>query len=98
MANNTAAAASRFQNYPALRGRPMRFLFAYIRRHPAGHLTVLLSVLVAVSCGVSTQHGMKHLVDVVSRGREAAGNQVWTAFAVLCGLIAGDNLSWRVGS
>ncbi|HEX2942764.1 MAG TPA: ABC transporter ATP-binding protein [Rhodopila sp.] len=82
---------------PALRGRPLRFLFSYIRRHPAGHLTVLLSVIVAVACSVSTQYGLKHLIDIVAAGRDAAGNRVWGAFGLLCGLIAADNLSWRIG-
>ena len=82
---------------PRLRGRPLGFLFHYVRRHPAGHLTVLLSVLIAVACAVSTQYGMKHLIDVVSAGREAAGDRVWGAFALLCGLVAADNLAWRVG-
>ncbi len=39
---------------PALRGRPLAFLFSYVRRHPAGHLTVLMSVLIAVTASVST--------------------------------------------
>jgi ATP-binding cassette subfamily B protein len=82
---------------PATRGRPLAFLFSYIRRHPAGHLTVLLSVVLAVTCAVSTQYGMKYLIDIVAAGPAAAGNKVWTAFAILCGLVAVDNLSWRVG-
>lgn len=85
------------ENFPALRGRPLAFLFAYVRRHPAGHLTVLLSVLVAVTASVSTQYGMKFLIDIVATGQQAAGDKVWIAFAVLCGLVAVDNLSWRVG-
>ena len=43
----------RHQDLPALRGRPLAFLFSYIRRHPAGHLTVLLSVVVRGDCAVS---------------------------------------------
>ncbi len=54
-------------------------------------------MLVAVTCSVSTQYGMKHLIDIVATGREAAGNQVWYAFALLCGLVAADNMAWRVG-
>ena len=77
---------------PALRGRPLVFLFSYIRRHPGGHLIVLLSVLVAVTCAVSTQYGMKYLIDIVAQGRQAAGVKVWYAFALLCGLVAADNL------
>ncbi len=85
------------ENFPALRGRPLAFLYAYVRRHPVGHLTVLVSVLVAVTCGVSTQYGMKYLIDIVSLGQAAAGERVWGAFALLCGLVAADNLAWRVG-
>jgi ATP-binding cassette subfamily B protein len=54
-------------------------------------------MIVAVTCGVSTQYGMKYLIDIVATGQQAAGNKVWTAFALLCGLVAADNLSWRVG-
>ena len=92
-----SGAASPLTGLSALRGRPLAFLFAYVRCHPIGHLTVLLSVLVAVTCSVSTQYGMKYLIDIVATGRDAAGGKVWTAFALLCGLVAADNLSWRVG-
>ena len=75
--------------------RPMRFLATYARRRPIGHLTVVLAVLVAVICSVSTQYGLKHLIDIVSHG-PSAGAPVWGAFALLCGLIAADNLTWRI--
>src|SRR3954464_4781510 len=61
----------------ALRGRPLAFLFHYVRGHPVGHTIVLLSVLLAVTCSVSTQYGMKHLIDIVSAGPEAAGQRAW---------------------
>ncbi len=80
-----------------LRGRPMAFLFRYVRMHPVGHAVVFAAVLVAVSCSVATQFGMKHLVDVVSMGPQAGAPLVWTAFALLCVLVVGDNLFWRVG-
>jgi ATP-binding cassette, subfamily B, bacterial len=79
-----------------LRGRPMAFLWRYIGLHPAGHATVLITVLIGVTCSVSTQFAMKHVIDIVSMGREAGGALVWGAFALLCALVAGDNLSWRV--
>src|SRR6185312_2110641 len=82
---------------PALRGHPFRFLARYVRRHPLGHAVVFGSVLLAVGCGVGTQYGMKHLVDVVSRGPQGAGVAVWWAFGLLCALVASDNLLWRVG-
>lgn len=83
-------------SFAALRGRPMTFLFRYVRLHPAGHSIALVAVLLAVSCSVSTQFGMKYLVDVVSKGPQLGGPLVWGAFALLCGLVAGDNLLWRV--
>jgi len=74
---------------------PFGFLATYVRRRPVGHLTVLVAVLIAVVCSVSTQYGLKHLIDIVSRG-PSAGAPVWGAFALLCGLITADNLTWRI--
>ena len=79
-----------------LRTRPLGFLGHYVRRHPVGHAVVLASVLLAVGCGVGTQYGMKHLIDVIAGGPAAAGTRVWWAFALLAGLIAADNLLWRI--
>jgi ATP-binding cassette subfamily B protein len=79
-----------------LGSRPLAFLFSFIRRHAAGHAIIVTSVLLAVICSVSTQYGLKHLIDVVSHGPQG-NNDVWGAFAILCGLIAADNLLWRVG-
>jgi len=77
------------------RGRPIGLLLHYVRRHAAGHAVVLGAVGMAVVCAVSTQYGLKRLIDVVSHG-PGGGNAVWGAFAVLCGLIAADNLTWRI--
>ncbi len=79
-----------------LAGRPLAFLFSFIRRHAVGHSVILISVLLAVICSVSTQYGLKHLIDVVSKGPNGGGD-VWGAFAILCALITADNLLWRVG-
>jgi len=79
-----------------LRGRPLAFLFRYIGLHPIGHTVVFSAVLVACVCSVSTQFAMKHLIDVVSMGREAGAPLVWTAFGFLCAPVAADNMSWRV--
>jgi ATP-binding cassette subfamily B protein len=79
-----------------LRNRPLGFLFSYIRQHPLGHAIVLISVLLAVLCSVSTQYGLKNLIDSIAAGPQA-GRNVWGAFAILCALIAADNLLWRVG-
>ena len=82
---------------PGFQGHPFKFLARYVRRHPLGHAVVLGSVLPAVACSVGTQYGMKHLIDVISRGPQGAGTAVWWAFALLGVLIAADNLLWRVG-
>jgi ATP-binding cassette, subfamily B, bacterial len=78
------------------RGRPLTFLLHYVRGHALAHAVVLTSVLLAVVAAVCTQYGMKRVIDVVSRGNDG-GDAVWWAFALLCGLIAADNLTWRVG-
>lgn len=79
-----------------LRTRPLGFLAHYVRRHPVGHTLIVSAVLLAVGCSVGTQYGMKNLIDVIAGGPAAAGTRVWWAFALLAGLVAADNLTWRV--
>ncbi|WP_179404749.1 ABC transporter ATP-binding protein [Burkholderia guangdongensis] len=76
--------------------RPLAFLLRYIRLHPVAHLIVLTSVLAAVGCALGSQYAIKHLIDVLAGGRHHPG-PLWSAFALLVGLIAADNLSWRIG-
>ncbi|WP_175003438.1 ABC transporter ATP-binding protein [Burkholderia lata] len=76
--------------------RPIAFLYRYIRLHPVAHLVVLCSVLAAVGCALGSQYAIKHLIDVLAAGRHHPG-PLWSAFALLVGLIAADNLLWRVG-
>ena len=75
--------------------RPLAFIFRYVRRRPISHAVILAAVLGAVSCSVGTQYGVKHLVDVLSNHNGAG---LWAAFLLLGGLIASDNLLWRVAS
>ncbi len=83
---------------PVGRRHPIGFLAHYVARHPIGHAIVLVSVLAAVLCSVSSQYGMKRLIDAIAAGPGAGGAAaVWAAFLLLCGLIAADNLLWRVG-
>ncbi|WP_153099854.1 ABC transporter ATP-binding protein [Paraburkholderia hayleyella] len=76
--------------------RPLAFLLLYIRRHPLAHGVILCSVLAAVGCALASQYAIKHLIDVLGAGRHHPG-PLWGAFAILVGLIAADNLLWRVG-
>jgi ATP-binding cassette, subfamily B, bacterial len=75
--------------------RPIALFFHYIKRRPVAHAVILLSVLGATGCSVSTQYGVKNLVDVLSRGANAGGD-IWLAFVFLVSLIAADNLLWRL--
>ena len=77
-------------------GRPFGFLMRYIGKRPIAHILILAAILGAVGCSVSTQYGLKFLVDVLSQGRHGAASP-WQAFALLVALIAGDNLLWRIG-
>jgi ATP-binding cassette, subfamily B, bacterial len=77
-----------------LERRPVRFVLKAVSRHAGAHIVILLSVLTGVGCSVSSQYAVKNVVDVLARHDVSA---VWTAFALLAGLIAVDNLSWRVG-
>ena len=79
------------------RTRPFGFLMHYVRGHAISHMVVVTAVSLAVLASVSTQYGIKRLIDVVARGPETGGSGVWAAFAVLCAMIAADNLTWRVG-
>ncbi|MGY4310105.1 ATP-binding cassette subfamily B protein [Bradyrhizobium sp. USDA 4369] len=77
--------------------RPFPFVMRYLRRRPASHLIILLSVTGAVACSVGTQYGVKSLVDSLSAG-PGGNSRVWAAFALLMALIATDNILWRVAS
>ncbi|MGI4812401.1 MAG: ABC transporter ATP-binding protein [Janthinobacterium lividum] len=78
--------------------RPLSFLFRYIRRHPWSHAVVMISVLSAVGCALASQYAIKHLIDVLGMGRQAsASGTLLDAFLILVGLIAADNMLWRIG-
>jgi ATP-binding cassette subfamily B protein len=77
--------------------RPFPFVLRYLRQRPVSHLVILLSVVAAVACSVSTQYGVKFLVDCLSEGPSHADG-VWLAFVFLMSLIAADNFLWRIAS
>lgn len=76
--------------------RPKAFLFRYVARRKASHALILGAVLTAVACSVSTQYGVKLLVDALTAGPDRQAP--WAAFIFLVSLIAADNFSWRVAS
>jgi ATP-binding cassette subfamily B protein len=76
--------------------RPVAFIARYLRRRSWSHVAILLLVLAAVGCSVTTQYGVKFLVDALAA--PAATDAVWVAFLALMILIAADNLLWRLAS
>ena len=79
------------------RHRPGSFIARYVSRRPMAHAVILIAVIGAVTCSVSTQYGVKFLVDVLSRQPGRDGSP-WFAFALLVSFVAADNLLWRVAS
>jgi len=75
--------------------RPLAFLAHYVKRRAIAHGFILASVLGAVTCSVGAQYGVKMLVDSLA-GAHVQIAAVWIAFATLAGLIAADNLLWRL--
>jgi ATP-binding cassette subfamily B protein len=77
--------------------RPLPFVLRYLRKRLASHAVILGAVVAAVACSVSTQYGVKYLVDGLSAGPARSGS-VWLAFGLLISLIAADNFLWRIAS
>ncbi|HEX4153190.1 MAG TPA: ABC transporter ATP-binding protein [Steroidobacteraceae bacterium] len=73
----------------------IRFLGRYVRRRFFSHTIVLVAVLAAVACNVGSQYAVKQLVDVLGTHNPPPA-LLWGAVAILLGLVAGDNLLWRV--
>jgi ATP-binding cassette subfamily B protein len=72
-----------------------RFLGRYVRRRFFSHFIVIAAVLAAVLCSVGSQYAVKHLVDVLSTHLPPP-RVLWGAVGILLGLVAGDNILWRV--
>jgi ATP-binding cassette subfamily B protein len=73
----------------------VRFLARYVRRRFFSHFIVAAAMLAAVLCNVGSQYAVKHLVDVLST-HQPPPPILWGAVAVLLGLVAGDNILWRI--
>jgi len=75
---------------------PYRFIIAILDTYRWSHIAILASVIAAVTFSVSTQYGLKKLVDALSDPSQHRA--IWIAFAILIGFIAADNLSWRLAA
>jgi ATP-binding cassette subfamily B protein len=76
------------------RQRPVGYLLHYAMQRPLSHAVILSAVIAAVACSVSTQYGIKLLVDTLTTQLHSP----WSAFVILVSLIAADNLLWRLAS
>ena len=75
--------------------RPIPFLLRFVRLRPGMHMAFLGLVVSAAACAVAVQYGMKLLVDGMAGGPAARG-EVWNALALFIGLIAAENILWRL--
>jgi ATP-binding cassette subfamily B protein len=77
--------------------RPLALLAYYVRSRPLAHAAIGSAVIAAVGCSVGAQYGVKVLVDSLAGGSADSGaHYVWLGFLLLAGLIAADNLLWRL--
>ncbi len=81
----------------AYANRPWAFVARYLRRRIVPHAAIMVAVLGAVACSVSTQYGLKGVVDALGKGPEN-NHLIWPALTVLICFIAADNMLWRVAS
>jgi ATP-binding cassette, subfamily B, bacterial len=77
-------------------GHPYRFIGRTLGKYRLAHVGIFLAVLGAVTCSVSTQYGVKYLVDALSE--PPLHGVVWTAFLLVVTLIAADNMLWRLAA
>ncbi|MBC9209774.1 ABC transporter ATP-binding protein [Roseomonas aerophila] len=78
--------------------RPVAYLLRHMKPHAGSHIAIMLSVLGAVGCSVGANYAVKNLIDTLSGNpSQVAAAAVWTAFAILAGIITADNMLWRVG-
>jgi ATP-binding cassette subfamily B protein len=72
--------------------RTLGFLGHYILGRLPAHVAIVTAVVAAVGFSVSTQYGVKGLVDALSASPR---RDPWLAFGMLVFFIAADNLCWR---
>jgi ATP-binding cassette subfamily B protein len=76
--------------------RALPFLLRYVRMRPWLFGTVFTVIVGAAACAVGVQYAMKLLIDAMdAENRQAA--LVWAPLALFIGLIAMENVLWRLG-
>src|SRR5262245_66516724 len=93
----TGPEAPAMENLAPFAKRPLAFSWRFVRRHGVAHAVILGAVALAVVCSIFTQYGVKLLVDTLSLPQRSPA-AVWHIFGLLVGLIAADNLLWRLAA
>jgi ATP-binding cassette subfamily B protein len=76
--------------------RALPFLLRYVRLRPWLFSAVLLIIVGGASCAVGVQYAMKMLIDAMDAdNRQSAA--IWMPLALFIGLIATENVLWRLG-
>ncbi len=75
--------------------RPVAFLWCYVRRRPWLFGTLTLLIVLAASCSVGVQYGMKLIVDVMA-GDDRLSRTIWWSLALFISLIALESAFWRL--
>ena len=76
--------------------RALPFLLRYVRMRPLLFSTVLAVIIGGAACAVGVQYAMKMLIDAMDAdNRQTAA--IWMPLALFIGLIATENILWRLG-
>lgn len=76
--------------------RALPFLLRYVRMRPLLFSTVLAVIIGGAVCAVGVQYAMKMLIDAMDAdNRQTAA--IWMPLALFIGLIATENILWRLG-
>jgi ATP-binding cassette subfamily B protein len=76
--------------------RALPFLLRYVRLRPGLFSTVLVVIIGGAACAVGVQYAMKMLIDAMDAdNRQTAA--IWMPLALFIGLIATENILWRLG-
>ncbi|MBY0561222.1 bifunctional nuclease family protein, partial [Hyphomicrobium sp.] len=73
---------------------PYRFIIAILGSYRWSHIAILASVIAAVTFSVSTQYGLKKLVDALSNPSQHGA--VWIAFAMVIGFFEASSIDRHV--
>ena len=78
----------------SLAGRPYAFMLRYVRRRALSHAAIVTAVLGAVACSITTQYGVKYLVDTLAMARTLLAHRLkrlsLAKVAEYIGLVKGD--------